>query len=159
MKYYFLTLFIFFAFISCSNPEFTITNATSQKWHGGRPESGRGVNYRIEIQVNYASSELSFTYMWIDGLKYEVEVFKNPENKSDNSFAKGDKVYLEVNHTVRPDMQKLQETGEIVEIISGDISQAPQNFDGAALIEYKINNTLKYQIVPAFKELEALNYP
>lgn len=146
--------------VAVFSQEFQIVEATSQKWAGGRKESGQGINYQLKIITKKSSDKLSFEKLWVDTSFYILKT-RNLKNKAkDNSFAKNDTIGIFARKIVSKEMNPgLEDEMDLDNNHNLTYEQAPYQFKGAALIGYKYKGKWKYKVIDVFKELEKLNYP
>jgi hypothetical protein len=160
MKIIYLIISLFLSF-QLFGQEFEIIEATSQKWTGGRKETGKGINYEIKILAKKGSAKLNFEKLWIGDDYYKVKAKNTDRNKPDNTFTRND--------TIRIIASSLTYTENIDPVIEKELGlkhgkqmeneKPPYKFSGAALIGYRYKGKWKYEVIRTFKELEKLYYP
>lgn len=77
--------------------KFELIKATSQKWYGGRQETGFGTYFELTIVPNTGSDNLIFDQMWIGKNYFEIQSFQKGKKMRNNLFAKGDTITIQVN--------------------------------------------------------------
>ena len=133
--------------------DFTIVEGTSQKYAGGREKSGYGTRYNIKLFAQKSSKKLKIDQLWIGEEFFDVKPIKDPKRKNDHNFSKNDTIYLYVKHHIHTDeeMKKAQKEKKLL--------KPPYNYQGAALIGYKVRNKRKYKVIDKFTELKKVFYP
>ncbi|MEI7594873.1 MAG: hypothetical protein WCK02_03935 [Bacteroidota bacterium] len=74
--------------------EVELIKATSQKWMGGRANSGNGMSYRIALKVNKSYRRLKFQKLWINNQEYNFSVLKKQDTASYPHYKKSDTVFV-----------------------------------------------------------------
>lgn len=74
----------------CPSPKPEVLIATRQEYAGGHIQAGRGVKFKFEIKANADSENISFTYLWVNGKKVPLTVFKKGGNMQDTLFGEDD---------------------------------------------------------------------
>ena len=148
MKYLTLILCIFgFLF----QPKVKVIESEAYKWAGGRAESGMGINYTFKIVAGKSSDILTIDELWIDTNYFKVKPQKQLDDLSiSNEFDKKDTVIIQVNHMLIKGKYSPENNTEQI--------AAPIDFEGDALIGYKIKGKQKYLEVEKIKFSETRNY-
>jgi len=130
-----------------------ITNATSQEWAGGRPQSGHGTYYKIELVSKKSSTKIQFDQLWIGEKYFDIKPTNSQKSLNDTIFAKKDTLYIRVNDKIIPkEYRKPQKN------IKKDIP-VPYKYKGKALLGYVLKNgKRKYIEIEKFKILEKQRY-
>ncbi|NOZ45497.1 MAG: hypothetical protein GXO79_01820 [Chlorobi bacterium] len=152
MKTLIILLFSFCLF-GCFSKDFKVIDATSQKWVGGIPGSGKGTNYVIKVISFKNNKYLHINQVWIGDEYYNVKALKNPALINETSFEKNDTLYIKIHKYIRTNM-----LGEVVKPKATEESKVPIKYDGAALIGYTYRGKKKYKEIKTFKELKFIPY-
>jgi hypothetical protein len=149
MKYlaYFLLVLIFAA-----GGKIKVTEATSQEWAGGQPESGYGTDFKISMVAKDTSSVFKIDGLWIGDIFVPVSVVRDPKNPSGKGYGKGDKIQIRGGLIYKPD-----DKGGI-RLAIAEKRERPIAYTGAGLIEYTYKGKKKFQEIKEFKVLEKQNY-
>ena len=132
--------------------DFTVLEATSQKYSGGRERSGHGTRYTVKILAEKDSRKLKIDQLWIGDKYFAVKPVKDPKYRNDHDFSKNDTVFLYVKDHIYPDMVNKKTNNET-------IVKLPYKYEGAALVGYKLRNKRKYKVIKKILELEKIFYP
>lgn len=142
------SILIFSTLISCSvqktgdrKSTLEILSATQQKWYGGRPNSGTGMNY--EITIVCPSDQLTLDTLYFSDYKSKVGLIKG--NQLVQEIIEGDTLTLKVGKILSRDIPKPIKT--------------PVQLEGAALLSYTLNGKAEYIQISEFKKLEDVFYP
>lgn len=83
----------FFTFLVClvtfCGQPFDVLQSTSQQYTAGRQESGKGVNYKVQVVVQKSSPKLSFKSLTVNGEELAIKI-QNNNKQFVTEFAKGD---------------------------------------------------------------------
>jgi hypothetical protein len=114
---------------------FTLLSASSKSWISGLPDGDNGIEYYFKLKI-HTSQQLSFDSAWINNDVFTISISKETSTISNRpvTINNGDIVTLRItdlqNRTIRKANVK-----------------APIDFNGAALISYKVDDTQKYLII------------
>ena len=123
-----------------------VLDATSMEWLGGRPESGRGIDYRFQL-LALAKLELAFDSVWIGRGAYQLHYrFSNANIKQ--SWSKGDTISLTAKQYMPPGYTPPK-----------DAIESPIKYQGEALLRYFLNGVAGFVEVPQFRKLPSVAYP
>ncbi len=148
--------------IFCFGNDIEFIKATSQAWRAGVPGGGRGTNYTICLISKRNSEQIEFTNLWIGSETFEIKVLKNSKmNESSKTiskvnadkFNKGDSLFI----TAQKFIQTPRNADE-QPIFAENQIELPKQYEGVALLEYKVKGKLKYLEIQNFKELEFVPY-
>ena len=121
-------LFFFFILLSCNTQDFIISS-TYQHWIGGRPETGRGTNYRFNI-----IAPDSHNNFFIEQIKAHQRV---------------------LNYSTEPQIFQKGDTLKIFAYKSKEV----WNSDTICKIQYRLNKKTYSIELKELKKLEKLYYP
>jgi len=154
MKAISLLFSILFITTACAQ-EFEIIEATTQKWAGGRMETGHGVYYNIVLIAKKKSQKLSFDKFWVDSIFFSIKAYKHSGNKNIEKFSSGDTLYI----NVRSRFNSIK-NDENTYIIKKSVKEMPPfELKGTALLGYTYKGKRKYKNIEVFKELKPVYYP
>lgn len=159
------TVFLFLAIISSVNisckKDFQFVSATSQRWHGGRIESGYGNKYEIKLIPNKSSDKITFDKIWIGEKYFEVKAVQNGRKVKEGIFDAGYEVSIIVNDLIKPKPMQNNKciTKEEQDLINKSKTPVPFSYDGVALLSYTVKGKRKYFEVKEFTKLEEYYYP
>ncbi|HXP50564.1 MAG TPA: hypothetical protein VN922_11450 [Bacteroidia bacterium] len=153
MRYIILTLFV--GFVSITNAQsIKVITATSQTWSGG-VAGHHGINYVIIIECS--DTAITPDTVWINGNYFPLSITaKDTANRKVNRK----------NHTVTytiyeweayNDMDQTHRTSQ--EQQKANTKNLYRNYDGAALISYRLKHRQHSIIVKQFTQLKPLCYP
>ena len=114
---------------------FTLLSASSKSWISGLPNGDNGIEYYFKLKI-HTSQQLSFDSAWINNDVFIISVSKETSIISNRpvTINNGDIITLRItdlqNRTIRKANVK-----------------APIDFNGAALISYKLDDKQKYFII------------
>lgn len=148
-----LALCVLFLAYGCDVKDFDIVGATSQKWTGGRPESGRGIDYEIKLKAHLGSDILKIDRLWIGDSFYKVRVFKLVGTKQVKDFKKGDEILVKASFVEYPSIAPEKRPKNKTEKI-----ELPQKYNGAALIGYTLKDKRLYKEVKKIEKLKNMNH-
>lgn len=149
-----IIILISLCLLSCFGKDFEIIEATSQKWVGGIPGSGKGTNYVIKVIPYKSSDKLQIDKIWIGNDYYEITPLTNPQNKNSTSFEMKDTLYIRIHKYIRTNM-----LGEIVKPNLKEGTEIPPEFEGDALLAFTYKGERKYKVIKEFKKLKFIPYP
>ena len=142
-------------FICGKVKDFEVIAATKQSWHGGKPGSPGGVNYNFKFVVKKPSSKLVIDQLWVKNEQLEISQVVIMGAGEAGNFAKGDTVFFKAGKVNVPLTQKLGKKKE--EKAKG--TPPPIEYEGDALIGYKMGKKRKYKIIEKFEMLKTENRP
>ncbi len=151
--------------LSTINPtckgDFSILSATSQEWHGGRPETGYGTYYKIELIPHFSSNKMKFEGIWIADKYFEVEAFEIGRKVKPNTFNKGYNVLISVNDKVSPNSKSSNRSinKEEQEENKKNKILRPKKYKSEILLSYTLKGKQKYFEIEKFKIIKAIYYP
>jgi len=155
MKKLFLLLMLLIPFTIFSQ-KFTIVKATKQRWVGGRPETGSGINYKIYLIPKMSSKKLFLDSIWLNKKVFAIDRFIIKNQYSDKFEARDTIVILMNDHFPgkfnSPNIDTENDT--IVKEVF-----PPIKYKGAALIKFHTKCKTDYLIIEKFDELQPLAYP
>jgi len=141
--------------------KFELIGATSQKWTGGRQETGFGTYYELTIVPNTNSDNLIFDKLWIGKRYFDVQSFQKGKKMRNNLFAKGDTITIRVNkdevHKRMP--FEIKPENEDKEKCLTEKHPVPKEYEGEALLSYIFKGKRKYFEIKHFTVLEPVYYP
>ena len=97
----FLVIISAICLIGCFTKDFEIIEASSQKWIGGAPGSGKGTNYNIKVLPFKDSDKLQIDKIWIGNEYFEINALVDPKDTKNKSFEKNDTLYIKVHKYIR----------------------------------------------------------
>ena len=118
-----------------SQEMFTLLSASSKSWISGLPNGDNGIEYYFKVKI-HTSQQLSFDSAWINNDVFIISASKETSTISNRpvTINNGDIITLRItdlqNRTIRKANVK-----------------APIDFNGAALISYKLDDKQKYFII------------
>lgn len=138
--------------------QFELINATSQKWYGGREETGFGTYYELTIVPKTNSDNLVFDQIWIGKKYFDIQCFQKGKKMRNNLFAKGDTVTIRVN---KDEVKRIMpfESKEDKDDCLIKKHPLPKEYEGEALLSYVYKGKRKYFEIKKFTEIEPVNYP
>ena len=143
---------------SC-HKSFELINATSQKWTGGRQETGFGTYYELTIIPNTNSENLVFDKMWVGKKYFDVQSFQKGKKMRNNLFGKGDTVTIRVNVSVRPQPMPFDRKDDNKDKCLTEKHPVPKEYKGEALLSYVYKGKRKYFEIKEFTKKEPIFYP
>lgn len=144
-------LFCLFGFLF--TPKLKVIDSEAYRWAGGRQESGMGTNYTFKLVAGKSSEVLKIDQLWIGDKYFKVYPQRQLKNLSIISeFNKKDTIIIQVNHKVLPTDNGMQEVFSDVQIAK------PYEYEGQALIGYKLKGKQKYLEIPEINFSEMKNY-
>ncbi len=142
--------------VNCQK-NFEFVSATSQSWHGGRPESGYGTKYEITLIPKKGSDIITFDRIWIGDKYFEVKAVQNGRKVKEGIFDAGYEVSIYVNDIKVPhSMGKSISIEEQNEIDKNKIP-VPHKYNGEALLSYTYRGKRKYFEIEKFQHKEEDN--
>ncbi len=87
-------LYLFISFSCLPFHDIKILDASSQKFEGGREESGSGIQYRIQLIANKDSKKLEIVGVWVDQKMYKPRIVVKSSFQQVGDFQKGDTMLL-----------------------------------------------------------------
>lgn len=119
---------------------FTLLNATSQSWTAGIPSGGSGIDYYFKVKIN-TEEKISFDSAWINNSSFEIFISKETAAISSQpiKFSKGDNIILRVSEIKNKNIKTQN-------------SKPPIEYNGAALISYKVTDKQEYFIIKEIKK-------
>lgn len=127
-----------------SKPEILL--AESQKYYGGHATAGYGVKYKFEIIPNNTSDKIDFQWLWVDGKRTKLNVFKKGGNRSDTIFSKNDTLIGLAQIHFYP--ENIERKADWI------VENLPIKTDAVALVGYKLKSKQKYAEIKQFTILE-----
>ena len=124
---------------------FTLLSATSQSWTAGIPSGGSGIDYYFKVKIN-TEEKISFDSAWINNSSFEIFISKETAAISSQpiKFSKGDNIILRVSEIKNKNIKKQN-------------SKPPIEYNGAALISYKVTDKQEYFIIKEIKKQTSPN--
>ena len=124
---------------------FTLLSATSQSWTAGIPSGGSGIDYYFKVKIN-TEEIISFDSAWINNSSFEIFIAKETAAISNQpiKFSKGDYIILRVSEIKNKN-------------IKAQNSKPPIEYNGAALISYKVTDKQEYFIIKEIKKQTSPN--
>ena len=124
---------------------FTLLSATSQSWTAGIPSGGSGIDYYFKVKIN-TEEKISFDSAWINNSSFEIFISKETAAISSQpiKFSKGDNIILRVSEIKNKNIKK-QNSKPLIE------------YNGAALISYKVTDKQEYFIIKEIKKQTSPN--
>ncbi len=152
MKSFLIIILAFFCFNS--KEPFKLLESTRTYVAAGRMESGTTETYTFKLVPNFSSRKLVFDQIWIDSLFYDVKPIKqNKDLTFANEFKKNDTI------TLSAVIRKLPDESGSLKISDFTVKKRPENFEGKAIIGYKIKGKRKYITVNDFVKTKAVYMP
>ena len=145
---------------SGSAQSFHVLKATSQRWAGG--VAGHfGVYYSIELETS--SPSISPDTVWINGQVYPV----TPVAKNGSMIRSTDSVTHKIKYTISVSESHNQFNGPRyrqqenppAKDTATEKPKPVRQFDGAAMISYRVKHKQRFFIIKSFTALKQLNYP
>ena len=133
---------------------FKIIEATSQDWAGGRKESGYGTYYRFKMIAAKSSEKLLIDRLWIGEDYYEVKPYTEPGRFNSNKFNRADTIFILATRFLGSELTKDRN----IQKKSDKYIKPAFNYDGDAIIGYKIRNKRKFKKIKSFTRLKKINY-
>ncbi len=143
---------------SCHKP-FELINAASQKWTGGRQETGYGTYYELTIITNTNSDKLLFDRLWIGKKYFDIQSFQKGKKMRNNLFGKGDTITIRVNKSVKLKPMPFVRKDDNNDKCLTEKHPLPKVYEGEALLSYVYKGKRKYFEIKHFTVLEPINYP
>lgn len=128
-----------------SHEMFILLSASSKRWISGLPNGDNGIEYYFKLKI-HTSQQLSFDSAWINNDVFIISVSKETSTISNRpvTINNGDIITLRItdlqNRTIRKANVK-----------------APIDFNGAALISYKLDDKQKYFIIKEIHEQSSIH--
>ena len=148
-------IILIFCFICMlfTKTDFDVVESNSQKWHGGRRETGSGTNYEIKLLTHRDSKTLKFSGIWIDKKYFDLKSRIITTIHGDSIYFKNDTLLISFTDHV----------SEIKEFNDSEIDQnsisPPYQYQGEALIKYEYKGKIKYAVIKKIKPLQDVYYP
>lgn len=136
--------------------DFEIIEAESQKWYGGRQESGYGTYYNLKLITKKKSENIKFEYLWVGENSFEIKAFKRKKNLNVYDFDKNDTLFIKINDRIIPENNRTRNKhskGFDRKKTEKKI-KPPYKYKGEALIGYSINGKQKYKEIKKFTTLK-----
>ena len=96
----FLSLSIF------SGHKLTVIDATSEKYYPGRKESGKGIQYYIQVIPGKADSKISFDSLESSGYYSEIKILNSKKERIDQFDCKDTIIIYSAFHNKNIDIEK-----------------------------------------------------
>jgi len=138
--------------------KFELINANSEKWYGGRQETGHGTYYELTIIPNTNSDNLIFDKLWIGKEYFEIQSFQKGKKMRNNLFGKGDTITIRVNKNIVHKNMPIK-TKEEKENFLVEKHPVPKEYEGEALLSYLYKGKRSYFEINHFTVLEPVYYP
>ncbi len=156
-------LILFLSMLSISDTschkKFELISAVSQKWTGGREETGFGTYYELTIVPNTDSDNLLFDRLWIGKKYFDIQSYQKGKKMRNNLFGKGDTITIRVNNSVRPKPMPFVRKDDNNDKCLTEKHPLPKEYKGEALLSYVYKGKRKYFTIKHFTESEPLAYP
>jgi len=146
-------LYLFISFSCLPFHDIKILDASSQKFQGGREESGSGIQYRIQLIANKDSEKLEIVGVWVDQKMYKPRIVVKSGFQLVGDFQKGDTLLLT--------FTKWTHKPEAFETPSEELqsnNMPPEKFKGEGIIEGRIKRKSFFKEIPHFIELNPKEY-
>lgn len=132
---------------------FHLVKATCQRWAGG-VAGHYGVNYYIELETS--SPAIIPDTVWVDGKTYPI----NFTAKNGSGTRTVDSITHKITYAIWA-RESHTETNPMLKGAPTDtVSGKPaRNFNGAALVSYRLKHKEHFFTVKSFTQLAQLNYP
>jgi len=160
MKIFYILLI---SFITITNnsciKKFELINAVSQKWTGGRQETGFGIYYELTIVPNTDSDNLLFDRLWIGKKYFDIQSYQKGKKMRNNLFGKGDTITIRVNNSVKPKPVHFDKKDDYKNKCLTEKHPLPHEYDGEALLSYIYKGKRKYFTIEHFTALKPVYYP
>ncbi len=146
-------LYLFISFSCLPFHDIKILDASSQKFEGGREESGSGIQYRIQLIANKDSKKLEIVGVWVDQKMYKPRIVVKSSFQQVGDFQKGDTMLLT--------FTKWTHKPEAVETLSEELlnnNMPHEKFKGEGIIEGRIKRKSFYKEIPHFTKLNPKEY-
>ncbi|MCK5847232.1 MAG: hypothetical protein KAG84_07330 [Bacteroidales bacterium] len=151
MKYLIILLFLFGWF---NFDAFEEIDATVQHSNAGRRMSGKSVHYQVKLIANKPSKKITFEKMWIGSNPVELTVFTYDDKKQIKyNYEKGDTIYIDAYMRYRPNDK------DVLALVENGLPKKVVEYQGEAIIQYKVKSKRKELIIKSFKKLETVNHP
>lgn len=140
--------------------QFELIKATSQKWYGGRQETGFGTYYELTIIPNSNSDNLLFDKMWVGKQYFEIQCYQKGKKMRNNLFGKGDTITIRVNKDeVHKKLPFVVKDDNSKEKCLTEKYPVPKEYTGDALLSYVYKGKRKYFEIKEFTKIEPVYYP
>lgn len=161
MKTILLVLFSFIVTDYSCIKDFEFVKAESQKWHGGRPETGYGTKYVVTLISKKDSEIMTFDKMWVGEDCLDIRVSQKGRKVREGVFSKGTEITIAANHRVVPESKsRLQPISKEDQAKIDSLKiPAPIKYKGEALLSYTVKGKKKYFVVEKFTIIEPVYYP
>ncbi|MBL0343183.1 MAG: hypothetical protein IPP71_21360 [Bacteroidetes bacterium] len=128
--------------ISDTTSYFNLLNATSEPWVAGIRGGGSGIEHSFQIFI-ISDQKLIFEKVWMKDNVFEVFVSKNQNAITSDpvQYTKNEVITVRVSEFQRVNAEKIL---------------PPLQYEGEALIGFKVNGQQKYFIVKEIKKLPTL---
>ncbi|MDA7632643.1 DUF6174 domain-containing protein, partial [bacterium] len=137
--------------------ELLLQRATSQAWVGGVQGSGSGIDYRFRLTL-LTDTIPDINEVWIGQRQFEPRI-QLPSGKTADTLIVGDVIEVLCHFRRVPVFDGIPFESEIVEWRDEpEVSEGP-DYEGAALIRYKKNETTSDLAVPTIDVLPELLFP
>jgi hypothetical protein len=128
---------------------FEIVQADHQLSMGGRRESGIANNFIFKMVAKYDSDKMQLNEIWIDTIYFPIRPYKqNADLSFSQNWQKGDTIQFRVTTTTFPDG-----SDKNYRDFGGDYKKLPKEYEGDALLGYKIKGKQHYFVVKEIREL------
>ncbi len=155
--------FILLALLSINDTschkKFELINATSQKWTGGRQETGYGTYYELTIVPNTNSENLVFDKLWIGNDYFDVQSYQKGKKMRNNLFGKGDTITIRVNKSIKPEPMHFEISNDKKNKCLTENHPVPKEYKGDALLSYTYKGKRNYFEIKHFTVKEPVYYP
>jgi hypothetical protein len=146
-----IIIIFFFSTLFSVRTDFDIIEAHSQKWHGGRKETGSGINYTVKILTHRNSKALEFSGIWVGSKYFDLQYRVLCVKTGDSVFAENDTLLISFS-------ERIGGFNEIDKTKENTVS-LPYKYKGEALIKYSYKRKIKYAVVKKIKQLPEQFYP
>lgn len=161
MKTILLILISFWASDFSCVKDFDFVAAESQKWHGGRPETGYGTKYVVTLIPKKSSDIITFEKMWIGENSFDLTVVEKGRKVKQGTFNKGNEITVTANHRVLPASKSQFQAINKEDQAKADSLKIPPpiKYNGEALLKYTVKGKTKFFVIEKFTKTEPVYYP
>ncbi len=147
-----MRLFLILLFSMCcrsGNKGVELIDATQQSWVAGIRGGGAGVNYEFTVIAGRSSKVLVFEELWVGQQYLSFIASRRFPALAEHGFAKGDTVYVNATRFHEVDGFTPPETIQ---------KEPPFDYEGQALLSYKIRRKQHYLVIKSIKTLKKQEY-
>jgi hypothetical protein len=121
---------------------FEVLQATAQEQFAGAPGGGRGMNYKLTVRLK-TDSPVTFDSIWLPGKKLLIKPQKGGQD-NDVKPGKNDVITLIASDFRSGPGRMGRREQEQRQTPSADSATAPIEYEGAALIKYTADGSVRY---------------